>query len=218
MLRTFAILAAVSLGAASLAACGDDTGTGGGATTSSGVTASTTGNGTTNSATSSKASSTVANSGSAANSASASTGGMNAAEGTFTGADDYPDLSGSIAFTVNGNMVTLTVTVENAPPEGMHALHIHENAECDPDTDFNSAGMHWNPGDPTGEMTVENGWLGELGQIAIGADNSGTFTLTTDKWTVGGGAMNDVLGGHSLMIHRDPGGGDRIACALIHAP
>lgn len=131
------------------------------------------------------------------------------------------NISGTATFTVDGDQVTLSVTVSGVPEDGNHGFHIHENGDCG---DMgNAAGSHWNPeGNPHGAFD-DGGHLGDVGNIAINGGN-GTLTVTTDLWTVGGGGDSDVIG-RAVMVHggedsqqpnADPG--PRIACGVIVAP
>jgi Cu-Zn family superoxide dismutase len=116
----------------------------------------------------------------------------------------------------------IKVDVEGASP-GTHAVHIHETADCSA-PDGKSAGGHWNPAkEQHGEWGKEHHHLGDIGNLNVAADGKGTITLTTDKWTLGGGKDNDVLG-HSLIVHEkvddfttQPTGnaGARQGCAVL---
>jgi Cu/Zn superoxide dismutase len=130
------------------------------------------------------------------------------------------NIAGTATFTVDGDQITLTVNVTGVEEDGNHGFHIHENGDCG---DMgNAAGTHWNPeGNPHGALD-DGGHLGDVGNISI-SGGSGTLTVTTDLWTVGGGAETDVIG-RAVMVHADedsqqpdanPGG--RIACGVIQA-
>lgn len=133
-------------------------------------------------------------------------------------------VSGVATFTVDASTakVTVKVDVSGATP-GLHAVHIHEHADCS-SMDAESAGGHWNPTNKAhGKWGVDPFHLGDIGNIDIGADGRGSLSLTTDLWTVGTGAMNDVVG-HSIMVHEkaddftsQPSGdaGSRLGCGPI---
>lgn len=131
-------------------------------------------------------------------------------------------LAGEVTFSITAKDVTVKVAVTGAPP-GEHAVHLHEKGDCSA-PDGNSAGGHWNPGnDPHGRWTKEHHHLGDIGNMTVGDDGKGEVTLTTDKWTVGSGHPNDVVG-KSVIVHekRDdftsqPSGnaGGRIGCAVL---
>jgi Cu-Zn family superoxide dismutase len=111
---------------------------------------------------------------------------------------------GTVLFTDNGDgSVDLVIEASGVEPAGaQHGTHIHEFGDCSNNGD--AAGMHWNPKGTT---------LGELGNIDIAADGTGTF-MKTDAWSIGTGEVNDIVG-KSVMIHADPDGGARIACGVI---
>jgi Cu-Zn family superoxide dismutase len=89
-----------------------------------------------------------------------------------------------------------------------------------------SAQGHWNPdmmmhGLPTGSMHH----LGDCGNFDVGADGTGTLTITKPEWTIGTGDMTDV-GQHALIVHaatddgvtQNPPGnaGARQACGVVN--
>ena len=132
-------------------------------------------------------------------------------------------LTGHATFTEHDGMVTLELTVQGAPA-GELAVHLHENADCSA-ADGSSAGPHWNPGG------VEHGrWgaapfhMGDVGNLQVGADGTGSMTLTTDLWSIrSGDAGRDVVG-RSVVVHEkaddfktQPTGaaGGRIGCGVI---
>jgi Cu-Zn family superoxide dismutase len=118
--------------------------------------------------------------------------------------------------------VTAKIDVEKAPP-GEHAVHIHEKGDCS-SPDGKSAGGHWNPSNEAhGQWGHDHFHLGDIGNMKVGEDGKGTITLTTDKWTIGGGGPNDILG-KAIIVHEkiddfttQPTGnaGNRIGCVVI---
>jgi Cu-Zn family superoxide dismutase len=120
--------------------------------------------------------------------------------------------------------ITLTIGIAGVQP-GMHAAHIHAVGDCSSD-DGKSAGGHWNP------TTMDHGkWggdhfhLGDIGNIQAGEDGKGSITLSSDKWAIGGGGDNDVVG-KAIIVHikaddftSQPSGaaGTRIGCGVIKA-
>ena len=132
---------------------------------------------------------------------------------------------------VAGDQIKLTVIVTGvAPVSSEHGIHIHANPDCGstPDGDGGTvaggaAGGHWNPDAHQHGTSVTTNHLGDIGNIAVGPSGVGTLTFMTDKWTMGTGAVNDILN-HALVLHagQDDGvtqptgnSGGRIGCAVI---
>lgn len=130
-------------------------------------------------------------------------------------------VSGTADFTQNGIQVKLVIELSGLPP-GTHAVHIHENGDCRA-ADASSAGAHWNPGGaPHGKLDGAPSHLGDIGNLEA-SNKSGSLTFTTDKWTIGTGQTNDVVG-KAVVVHANkddftsqPAGnaGGRVACGVI---
>jgi Cu-Zn family superoxide dismutase len=121
------------------------------------------------------------------------------------------------------DQVHLVLDVKNAPP-GLHAVHLHEKADCS-SKDAKSAGDHWNPTkDKHGRLDVtSHAHHGDIGNLKIGKDGKGRLEFMTRKWTLGGRSDTNVLN-HAIVIHAkqddfksQPAGnaGDRIGCGEI---
>lgn len=131
------------------------------------------------------------------------------------------DLGGSAIF-INGPKVELQVTLEQAPP-GEHAVHIHETGDCSAD-DGSSAGGHWNPtSQDHGRWDAAPFHLGDIGNVVVNEEGDGSLSLITDRWTMGGGGPNDIMG-LAVIVHADPddftsqpsgAAGVRIGCGVI---
>ena len=131
-------------------------------------------------------------------------------------------VTGMAVFTQNGDQITLTIEIQNASP-GIHAVHIHENGDCSA-PDGTSAGGHWNPTDVAhGKWGEGEFHLGDIGNITVGEDGTGSIELTTDLWEIGTGSDIDVVG-KGIIVHADaddfisqPSGnaGARIGCGVI---
>jgi Cu-Zn family superoxide dismutase len=135
------------------------------------------------------------------------------------------NVKGNVSFTDDGKGgIVFRIEVADAPP-GTHAVHIHDKGDCS-SPDGKSAGDHWNPThEPHGKWGAAMGHhhLGDIGNLEVKPDGKGTLTLETDKWTAGGGGVNDVIG-HAVIVHggvddftTQPTGnaGPRIGCAVI---
>jgi len=111
---------------------------------------------------------------------------------------------------------------------GLHAVHIHEKADCS--GGFKCAGGHFDPG-PAGNSDPDVNHpfhAGDLPNIEIGADGKGRLEAVTSRVTLSEGPLCILSGeGTSLMVHGNPdpykggehgsgvSGGPRIACGII---
>lgn len=131
-------------------------------------------------------------------------------------------LTGTAVFQQLGDEITLTVEIQGASP-GLHAVHIHEYGDCSA-PDGTSAGGHWNPTNVAhGKWGVGEFHLGDIGNMTVEDDGTGSIELTTDLWEIGTGSDIDVVG-KSIIVHADaddfisqPSGaaGARIGCGVI---
>jgi Cu-Zn family superoxide dismutase len=134
------------------------------------------------------------------------------------------EFQASAIFVKSGSQIELQITVDPAPP-GEHAVHIHEHGDCS-SPDGKSAGGHWNPtGENHGKWGVDPFHLGDIGNVMVGEDGTGALSLTTDLWSMGTGAENDILN-RAVIVHADaddfetqPTGnaGARLGCGVIRA-
>ena len=131
-------------------------------------------------------------------------------------------VTGTATFQVAGEQVMLTLTIANATA-GEHAFHLHEVGDCSA-PDGTSAGGHWNPTDQEhGQWGGDAFHLGDVANLEVGEDGTGTLTVATNLWTLGTGDDNDVVG-RAVIVHAgvddfstQPTGaaGGRIACGVI---
>ncbi len=137
--------------------------------------------------------------------------------------------AGTATLTPAGNGVKVKLNLMNLP-EGEHALHVHQNAKCDP-PDFKSAGGHLNPeGKEHGIKNPKGAHAGDMPiNLQVMADGTDHVSFVTQSISMKKDAKNSVFanGGTAFVIHEkaddmmtDPTGnaGDRIACGVIAAP
>jgi Cu-Zn family superoxide dismutase len=132
------------------------------------------------------------------------------------------ELTGKALFLNEPGQVALQIDLENAP-SGKLAVHLHETGDCSA-PDGTSAGSHWNPtGEAHGKWADGAHHLGDIGNIVVGEDGKGSLTLTTDRWSMGTGETNDVIG-KAVIVHAkaddfstQPTGaaGSRIGCGVV---
>lgn len=139
---------------------------------------------------------------------------LRTADGTLVGRATADGASGALR---------VVVDVHGLAP-GMHGAHIHTVGKCDP-PDFASAGGHLNPtAHQHGADNPMGPHLGDLPNLAVGADGSGHL-----EFTIAGAGLGALLDddGAAMVIHAnpddlktDPSGnsGPRIACGVFGAP
>src|SRR5690606_22252982 len=98
------------------------------------------------------------------------------------------------------NSVRFRLSVNNLPPGGEHAVHLHEKGDCSAE-DASSAGGHWNPTmKPHGKRGEGAYHKGDVGNMTVGEDGKGTMDLVVDGWSIGGADSTNVLG-KAVIVH-----------------
>ncbi len=134
------------------------------------------------------------------------------------------NLSGNAVFTEENGQVTMTAIIDGLS-EGLHAIHLHESADCSAQ-DGSSAGGHWNPtAEKHGKWGDATGYhRGDIGNFKVDANGNGTITMTTDQWCIGCDDQNKNIVGKAVVIHdgvddftSQPAGdaGTRVGCGSI---
>ncbi len=132
-------------------------------------------------------------------------------------------ITGYVDFVKGDGQDGVLVNVTAGPP-GVHGVHIHQEPACG--NAGMDAGGHWNgtatAGDATGHGLPDGttSHLGDLGNITIDADGTGTLVYGNPGWTLGDGALTDVVG-RSVIFHMNaddgtmPSAGSRLGCGII---
>jgi Cu-Zn family superoxide dismutase len=132
-------------------------------------------------------------------------------------------VTGIGTFTSTAGSISVAIAIENAPA-GIHGMHIHQVPDCG--MDGMAAGGHWDGTDTAGDP-LDHGLpdgashhVGDLGNLTIAADGTGTLTHANAEWTLGDGSPTDVVG-HAIIFHAltddgtMPSAGARHGCGII---
>lgn len=150
------------------------------------------------------------------------TGGEAGAVAVLANAEAQP--VGEARFFQEDDGIRVELSASGLTP-GEHGAHIHMTGRCDP-PDFKSAGGHWNPAEKQHGLENPRGaHFGDMPNIEVGADGTGTLGYTIAGATLEGGdnPLFDADGA-AMVIHAgpddmksDPAGnaGGRIACGVI---
>ena len=112
----------------------------------------------------------------------------------------------------------------NGLSEGIHAIHIHEKADCSSE-DGKSTGGHWNPTfENHGAWGSDTGFhRGDIGNFNV-TSGKGSIEFTTDLWCIGCDDPVKNVMGKAVIVHQgeddlvsQPSGaaGARVSCAGI---
>jgi superoxide dismutase, Cu-Zn family len=149
---------------------------------------------------------------------------VNHAEARLSGTYADTIVEGSVKFDTESTgkvKMTLDITVPAKASKSV-AVHIHEHGNCG-DT-AKMAHDHWNPTNAQhGKWGSASFHSGDIGNVKLNANGKGSFTLTTDLWTLGGKPDKNILD-RSIIVHggmddynTQPSGnsGTRIGCGVI---
>lgn len=134
---------------------------------------------------------------------------------------DMPDVGGTVTFTEIEGGVHIQAEVHGVAA-GMHGFHLHAAGDCSAE-DFTSTGGHFNPSEtPHGAPSDVERHAGDLGNIEVGEDGTGTLHANSDLLTLDDGP-NGVVGrgvilheGEDDLVSQPTGAaGGRIACGVV---
>lgn len=142
-------------------------------------------------------------------------------EARLTFADGRP--AGTAALLSDARGLRVTVSATGMPP-GPHGFHLHTAGRCEA-PDFTSAGGHLNPDNRKHGSLAEGGaHLGDLPNLQIGANGSGTATEIVPG---GASALGNIFDGDgtAIIVHANPddyrtdptgNAGGRVACGVFN--
>ena len=133
-------------------------------------------------------------------------------------------VNGQVTFKQKEGEVVMTAVMSGLEP-GVHAIHLHETADCS-SADGKSTGGHWNPtSQPHGKWGADSGYhKGDIGNFTADDKGNGMIQFTTDEWCIGCDDANKNILGKAVIVHAgeddltsQPSGaaGARISCAGI---
>lgn len=134
------------------------------------------------------------------------------------------DVTGEVSFTEENGEVKMMASLSGLT-EGMHAIHIHEKADCS-SADGKSTGGHWNPTfQPHAKWGAEEGYhRGDIGNFIADTEGNATVEFATEEWCIGCEDETKNIVGKAVIVHQgvddytsQPSGaaGARVACTGI---
>lgn len=132
--------------------------------------------------------------------------------------------SGKISFQEKEGVVYMIGKFVGLTP-GVHAIHLHEKADCSAD-DGTSTGGHWNPTfENHGKWGAAEGYhKGDIGNFEADKEGNGNIRFQTDEWCIGCGDEKKDIIGKAVIVHEgeddfvsQPTGdaGGRVSCGAI---
>ncbi len=134
------------------------------------------------------------------------------------------ETSGMVSFEETDSGVKMVAHINGLEP-GMHAIHIHQKADCSSE-DGKSSGGHWNPTFKNhGAWGDEAGYhKGDIGNFTANEEGHGMIEFQTDEWCLGCDDDTKNILGKAIIVHQgkddmvsQPSGaaGARVSCAGI---
>jgi Cu-Zn family superoxide dismutase len=141
----------------------------------------------------------------------------------ITGSADFTEMTYD-----TGVEVEISLSAKGLTP-GLHGVHLHAVGKCEPPA-FTAAGGHFDPG-PAGNTDPDANHpyhMGDIPNLRVGADGSGTLQARTTRVTLSEGPLSLFdADGSAIIIHANPdkgitgepksgvSGGPRVACGVI---
>lgn len=133
-------------------------------------------------------------------------------------------VTGEVTFVQENDKISMVGTFSGLTP-GVHAIHIHEKADCSA-ADGTSTGGHWNPtAEPHGQWGQEGGFhRGDIGNLTADANGNARIEFSTDLWCLGCDDENKNIVGKAVIVHQGTddfttqptgGAGARVSCTGI---
>ncbi len=111
---------------------------------------------------------------------------------------------GTAVFSYNQNFTLVEISVSGLTPGDEHAMHLH------PGTLDTPAETHWNQNTTATFCSAlsqgiewKKPFAGDIGNISIDENGSGSFRMSTDLWSLGTGDDRDISN-TVLFIHEQP--------------
>ncbi len=124
----------------------------------------------------------------------------------------------------DGNVeLSLTVSFPKMANKSV-AVHLHEHGDCG--DQGKGAHGHWNPtNEAHGQWGSAAFHSGDIGNVQLNAEGTGSITLASNRWTIGGDDKTNILN-RAVIVHSgvddyttQPTGnaGSRIGCGVVSA-
>lgn len=132
-------------------------------------------------------------------------------------------VQGTATFVEKNGKILMTAKLTGLKP-GVHAIHLHEKADCS-SADATSSGGHWNPTfKKHGKWGDAEHHKGDIGNFTADSNGKATLTFETDEWCLGCNDATKNIIEKAVIVHdkaddftTQPTGnaGARVACSAI---
>lgn len=119
------------------------------------------------------------------------------------------DIVGNIVMTQQSGAVRVEVQASGLTP-GFHGFHVHAVGNCDPATNFTSAGGHYNPAG-----TTHGSHGGDMPSLYVMADGTAYLSTVSDGFSIASLLDDD---GSAIIVHAMPDNFANIPTRYAPAP